>query len=87
VPIDPDYPRLPYGIDSKRSLIAKAKFTARGIQEVSFVPVLIDKDLRPLALVRADNRFDDAVEFMEWVSEDFNHCFKINGNEVSVSAT
>ena len=31
-------------------------------------------------------RFDDAVRFMEWVSEDHPHRFAVDGDEVVVTA-
>ena len=46
VKMDPDYPHLPYGTDAKRSLIAKAVVSRKGVERVSFLPVLIDKELR-----------------------------------------
>ena len=54
-----------------------------GVKRVSFLPTLIDPQLRPEVL-RAGDRFDDAVSFMEWVSEDFPHRFTVEGNEVVV---
>ena len=84
VEMDPDYPLLPYGADAKRSLIAKAVLTRKGVERVSFLPVLIDKQLRPEVLRRGDARFDDAVRFMEWVSEDHPHRFTVDGDEVVV---
>ena len=44
VKLDPDYPRLPYGSDAKRSLIARVIATTGGAEDVSFWPVLIDRD-------------------------------------------
>lgn len=85
VKLDPEYPLLPYGSDAKRSLIAKAVIAKDGVKRVSFLPVLIDKKLRPEVLRRGDTRFDDAVRFMEWVSEDFDHKFTIEGDEVLVT--
>ena len=61
VVMDPDYPHLAYGADAKRSLIAKAVISREGVQRVSFLPVLIDPQLRPEVLRRGDPRFDDAV--------------------------
>lgn len=84
VRLDPDYPNLPYGEDAKRSLIAKAVLSRAGVQRVSFLPVLIDRRLRPEVLRAGDPRFDDAVRFMEWVSEGFEHRFAIEGDEVVV---
>lgn len=86
VELDPDYPNLSYGSDAKRSLIAKAVLGADGVKRVSFLPVLIDPQLRPEVLRNGDPRFDDAVNFMEWVSEDFPHRFTVDGDEVIVEA-
>jgi poly-gamma-glutamate capsule biosynthesis protein CapA/YwtB (metallophosphatase superfamily) len=86
VKLDPDYPRLPYGSDAKRSLIAKATITPQGVQQVSFIPALIDTQLRPEPLRQKDPRFADAVAFMESVSEGFPHRFTVEGNEVLVQA-
>jgi poly-gamma-glutamate capsule biosynthesis protein CapA/YwtB (metallophosphatase superfamily) len=85
VVMDPDYPHLAYGSDAKRSLIAKAVIARDGVQRVSFLPVLIDRKLRPEVLRAGDARFDDAVRFMEWVSEDFDHRFTVEGDEVLVT--
>jgi poly-gamma-glutamate synthesis protein (capsule biosynthesis protein) len=84
VELDPGYPRLPYGSDAKRSLIAKAVVSPAGVERVSFLPVVIDPQLRPEVLRAGDPRFDDAVNFMEWVSEDFPHRFTVQENEVVV---
>lgn len=86
VKLDPDYPHLPYGEDAKRSLIAKAVFTPQGVQKVSFLPALIDKELRPEPLRQKDPRFADAVKYMEWASEGFSHAFTVEGDEVIVQA-
>ena len=84
--LDPEYPRLPYGRDAKRSMIARAVFSREGLQRTSFLPAIIDKQLRPEVIRRSDPRFDDAVQYMQWASEDFNHRFTIEGDEVIVTA-
>jgi poly-gamma-glutamate synthesis protein (capsule biosynthesis protein) len=84
VPLDPDYPHLSYGTDAKRSLIAKAVLGADGVKKVSFLPVLIDKQLRPEVLLHGDPRFDDAMEYMQWASEDFGCRLVREGNEVAI---
>lgn len=86
VVLDPDYPHLAYGADGKRSLVAKAVLTREGVSRVSFLPVRIDKRLRPEVLRAGDARFDDAVRFMEWASEGFDHRFTVEGDEVVVTA-
>ena len=86
VTLDPDYPHLSYGSDAKRSLIAKAVVTRNGVEKVSFLPVLIDRELRPEPLRHGDPRFDDAVRFMRWVSEGYGAELVPEGDEVAVSA-
>ncbi|MGE5522762.1 MAG: CapA family protein [Rhodospirillaceae bacterium] len=84
-PLDPEYPHLPYGVDAKRSLIAKMVFDKGSAARTSFLPVLIDKKLRPEVLKRGDPRFTDAVQYMEWASEGHPHAFSIEGDEVVVT--
>jgi poly-gamma-glutamate synthesis protein (capsule biosynthesis protein) len=79
-----EYPNLPGGVDCKRSLIARIVLSREGVRKVSFLPVHIDKQLRPEVLLNGDPRFTDAVRFMEWVSEGFVHKFRVEGNEVIV---
>ena len=86
VTADPEYPYLPYGSDAKRSLIAKAVIGRRGVESASFLPVLIDKKLRPEILKHGDPRFDDAVKYMDWASEGYGHAFRVAGDEVVISA-
>ena len=86
VKLDSDYPHLSYGEDAKRSLIAKAVISKAGVEKTSFLPVLIDKQLRPEVLKRGDARFDDALRFMQWVSEDFDHRFAVEGDEVVITS-
>ena len=86
VVLDPDYPHLSYGADAKRSLIAMAVIGQKGIERVSFLPVVIDKQLRPEVLRSGDARFQDALRFMDWVSEDFDYQFKVDGDEVLITS-
>ena len=85
VSVDPDYPNLPYGTDAKRSLIAKAVFSAGTTPRTAFVPVLIDRGLRPEILRAGDARFTDMLDYMEWVSEGFAHRFTLDGDEIAIS--
>lgn len=84
VRLDPDYPNLAYGEDGKRSLIAKAVIGKAGVSRTSFLPVLIDKQLRPEVLKGGDARFGEALRFMEWASADFPHRFTAEADEVVV---
>lgn len=80
-----DAPNCPHGKDSKRSMIAKAILTREGVKKVSFLPAQIDKQLRPEVLKHGDPRFADNLKFLEWSSEDFNHKFTVEGDEVVVT--
>ena len=85
VTLDPNYPRLPYGSDGKRTMVTKAILSNKGVEKVAFLPTLIDPKLRPEILKNGDPRFDEAVQFMEWVSEDFPHNFTVEGDEVIIT--
>lgn len=84
VKLDPDYPHLAYGTDAKRTLIAKARVSRAGVERVSFLPALIDRELRPEVMRAADPRFAELVQFMSWVSEGFDTRFVPEGDEVLV---
>jgi poly-gamma-glutamate capsule biosynthesis protein CapA/YwtB (metallophosphatase superfamily) len=84
VPLDPEYPNMPYGIDAKRSLIAKTVISRDAIR-TSFLPVIIDPQLRPEIICASDPRFDDMVQYMEWASEGFAHRFAVDGDEIAIS--
>ena len=86
VPLDPNYPNLPYGTHSPRSMVAKAVFGKGGVKQVSFLPALIDTRLRPEVLQNGDARFDDALQYMEWASDQYPHSFTVQGNEVVIGA-
>ena len=83
--LDPEYPNMPYGIDGKRSLIAKAVMVKGEPIRTSFLPVLIDRQLRPEILHAGDPRFDDMVCYMDWASEGFVHRFTVEGDEIAIS--
>ena len=83
--LDPDYPLMPYGKATTLGLLAKAQFTTQGIQRVSFLPMKIDNKYRPEVLRNGDMRFAEILAYMEWVSEDMTHQFKVDGDEVVVS--
>jgi poly-gamma-glutamate synthesis protein (capsule biosynthesis protein) len=85
VKLDPDYPYLGYGEDAKRTLVAKALLSKKGVDKVSFLPALIDTKLRPEILRKGDPRFDDAVKYMDWASEYYEHRFTVEGDEVVVT--
>jgi len=82
--LDPAMPFLPYGRDAQKSLLARAVFNRDGVVQVSFLPLTIDRQYRPVPLERSDPRFGELVDYMEWASEGFAHCFTVSGNEVMI---
>jgi poly-gamma-glutamate synthesis protein (capsule biosynthesis protein) len=84
--LDPDYPLLPYGKDSKRTLVAKAILSKEGVRQVRFLPAWINTKYQPEVLQQGDARFMDMVNYMDWASEGFNHCFRVEGNDVIVES-
>lgn len=84
--LDPEYPFMPYGKDTKRGLLAKAIVSKEGVKRVSFLPMMIDKQYRPEILRAGDPRFSDVLGYMEWASVGFNHAFAVQGDEVTVIA-
>jgi uncharacterized membrane protein YbhN (UPF0104 family) len=73
---------LPY--QQRPSLIAKAVIGKSGVMQTAFLPVLIDKQLRPEVIKGGDARFADAFRFMEWASADFPHRFAVQGDEIVI---
>ena len=60
-------------------------FTRQGVQEVSFLPMVINDQYRPQILEKSDPRFDEMVNYMEWASEGFAHRFMVRGDEVVIA--
>ena len=48
--------------------------------------MMIDSLYRPEVLRAGDPRFDDIVSYMDWASEEFDHRFRVEGDEVVVTA-
>lgn len=85
IDLDPAYPLMPYGKDCTRALLAKIVASKRGIEQVSYLPMMFDHKYRPEALHQSDPRFTDVVNYMEWASEDMPHRFRVEGDEVIVT--
>jgi poly-gamma-glutamate synthesis protein (capsule biosynthesis protein) len=84
--LDPDYPFMPYGRDSTMSVLAKAVVSKSGLQRVSFLPMMMDRQYRTEVLRRSDVRFGKVLRYMDWASEDFAHQFTVHDDEVVVTA-
>jgi poly-gamma-glutamate synthesis protein (capsule biosynthesis protein) len=73
-----------FPIESKKSMVAKAVISKKGVEKVSFLPIFINRQAQPEPLDQNDERFQEVLEYVEWVSDQFPHRFKVEGNEVVV---
>ncbi|MDI7259129.1 MAG: CapA family protein, partial [Thermodesulfobacteriota bacterium] len=73
-----------FPVDSKKAMIAKAVISKKGVEKVSFLPTFINKLAQPEALSQNDSRFQEILDYMEWVSDQYPHRFKVEGNEIVV---
>ena len=71
--------------NSKKSLLVKATFSKSGIDRVAFLPMWIGSDAHPSMLAPDDPRFAEVVDYLDWVSDQFPHAFRVEGEEVVVS--
>ena len=55
-----------------------------GVERVSFLPTFINSLAQPEALNQEDDRFHEILSYMEWLSDQFPHTFKMEGNEIVV---
>ena len=86
--VDPDYVGYGYPKDSRKTLLVKCLISKGQIQKVSFVPALINECGQPEILRAGDDRFNDVVTYMEYVSRDqkLNARFVVEGDEVVISS-
>ena len=55
-----------------------------GVERVSFLPAFINARAQPYAVEPGDPKFQEIVEFAEWVSDQHPHRFRVEGNEVVI---
>jgi Bacterial capsule synthesis protein PGA_cap len=72
--------------DWEKSLLCKVYFSKKGVEKVAFLPLNVNKFCQPEVLEAEDPRFSGVVEYLEWVSDQLPHTFKVKGNEVVVEA-
>ena len=55
-----------------------------GIERVSFLPMFINHRAQPYVVVPDDPKFQEILDFTEWVSDQHPHKFRVEGGEVVV---
>lgn len=76
----------PFPKDSKKTILVKAVMSNNGVERVSFLPTWINSRAQPAVLTSDDSRFAEVTDYVEWVSDQFPHTFRIEGDEVVVEA-
>jgi poly-gamma-glutamate synthesis protein (capsule biosynthesis protein) len=79
-----DYRMPAFQVDQVRSCIVRVNLNKDGVQRVAFMPALVNDKLQPEPLKPSDPRFQDQYDYWDWVSEGFNHNFRIEGDEVVI---
>jgi poly-gamma-glutamate synthesis protein (capsule biosynthesis protein) len=71
--IDPEWgATYPFPADSRKTIVAKCVIDNKRIQQVSFLPALINKLNQPQVLARDDENFDQVVDYIRWTCVDQN---------------
>ena len=76
-----------FPVDCKKTMIAKAVMGKNGVERVSFLPTFINKQAQPEALKQGDERFQEILRYVEWVSDQVPHTFKVEGDEIVVQSS
>jgi poly-gamma-glutamate capsule biosynthesis protein CapA/YwtB (metallophosphatase superfamily) len=70
---------------AKNILLPKIVFGKKGVERVGVILGYVNQLAQPLALACDDERFIPALEYLEWVSDQFPHDFSIEGDEVVIA--
>jgi len=77
----------PFPAYARKTMVAKAVFSRKGVEKVSFLPTFINHRAQPYALTADDPKFKEILDFTEWVSDQHPHAFRVEGNEVVVDTS
>ena len=61
--------------------------SSKGIERVSFLPAFINHRAQPYVVKRDDPKFQEILDFTEWVSDQQPHKFRVEGDEVVIDKT
>jgi poly-gamma-glutamate capsule biosynthesis protein CapA/YwtB (metallophosphatase superfamily) len=68
----------------RKTMVAKAVISKQGVERVSFLPAFITPQAQPYVVGRDDPKFQEILEFTEWVSDQHPHRFRVEGDEVVI---
>ncbi|MFH1088184.1 MAG: CapA family protein, partial [Chloroflexota bacterium] len=73
-----------FPIHCKQTILPKITITKQGVARVAFLPAYINKLAQPEILTSQNPRFQEVVQYLEWVSDYTPHKFRVEGDEVVV---
>jgi poly-gamma-glutamate synthesis protein (capsule biosynthesis protein) len=68
----------------RKTMVPRIVIGRRGIERVSFLPAFINHRAQPYVLRREDPKFQEVLDYTEWVSDQHPHAFRLEGDEVVV---
>lgn len=68
----------------RKTMVPKITMSKQGIERVAFLPAFINPQAQPYALTPDDPKFQEVLDFVEWVSDQHPHKFRVEGDEVVV---
>jgi len=71
----------------RKTMLAKAVIGKKGIVRVSFLPAFINHRAQPYVLGAGDPKFQEVLDYTEWVSDQHPHRFRVEGDEVVVETS
>ena len=86
--LDPEYMKgiYYYPPESRMTMIAKAVFSKQGIDKISFLPAFINPLAQPAVVTPGNVKFQEILEYVEWLSDQHVHKFQVEGDEIVVGA-
>ncbi len=76
-----------FSVESQNTMLAKVVLSKKGVERVSFLPTFINTQAQPETVKPDDDRFQEILSYMEWVSDQFPHRFQVEGDEVVVQSS
>jgi poly-gamma-glutamate synthesis protein (capsule biosynthesis protein) len=73
-----------YTPDGRITMLAKVVFSKQGVERVSFLPAIINPQAQPAVVLPEDPRFQDILDYVNWLSDEFPPRLTADGGEIVV---
>jgi hypothetical protein len=67
---DPEYPRYPFSVDARKTMIVRISVRDRAIDEVEILPCIIERDNTPRLLQTDEGLHKEVVDYLKAVGEE-----------------